>query len=75
VKPYQAKCEHLGEKYRNLFPFKMTQKRVSFSYEIVAVFGEMKKYGHKTDGLIFTSANAPYTLGTSQKMYVYFDFF
>lgn len=68
VKPYLQKCEHLGEKYRSLFPFKMTQKRVSFSYELVSVFEEMQKYGHKTDGLIFTSANAHYTLGTSQKM-------
>ncbi len=69
MKPYLQKCEQLGEKYRSLFPFKMTQKRVSFSYEIGSVFDEMRKYGHDTDGLIFTSADAPYTLGTSQKMY------
>lgn len=52
-----------------MFPFQMTQKRVEFSYEMGAVFEKMKKYGHKTDGLMFTSEEAPYTLGTCPKMY------
>ena len=69
LQPYLDSCKRKPG-YASKFPFQMRQKRVQFSYELGAVFKQMKKYGHKTDGLLFTSAIAPYTLGTCQKMQV-----
>ena len=71
MKPYLKSCD-VKKGYIDKFPFKMRQKRVQFSYELATVFKQMKKYNHKTDGLMFTSESASYTLGTSQKMWVVF---
>jgi len=60
-------CES-KEGYAERFPFKMTQKRVNFSYDMPTAFKSMAKANHKTDGLLFTSQDAPYTFGTCQKM-------
>lgn len=44
-------------------------KRQELSYGIEAVFREhLPKLKHGNDGLIFTSAEAPYTMGTDPKM-------
>ncbi|KAJ3306295.1 Dcp1p-Dcp2p decapping enzyme complex alpha subunit [Kappamyces sp. JEL0829] len=68
MNPYLRSCERKPN-YSAKFPFRMRQKRVDFSYNLASVFEDMKKYGHKTDGLMFTSTSAPYTLGTCEKMY------
>ncbi len=47
----------------------MTQKRLELSYNLPLVFEQMELYHHKTDGVIFTSEVAPYTIGTCSKMY------
>jgi hypothetical protein len=46
-------------------------KPQELSYGIEAVFKEhLPKLLHGNDGLIFTSAEAPYTPGTDHKMYI-----
>lgn len=45
-------------------------KKQELSYGIEAVFRDhVPKLLHGNDGLIFTSAEAPYTPGTDRKMY------
>lgn len=47
-------------------------KKQELSYGIEAVFRDhVPKLLHGNDGLIFTSAEAPYTPGTDPKMYVH----
>ena len=55
-------------RYSKSLPFEITQKRVDASYHLPLVVDTMKKYRHKTDGLMFTAENAPYVLGTCDKM-------
>lgn len=50
----------------------MSQKRLELAYNIPIVFEQMEGYKHKTDGVIFTAENAPYTLGTCNKMYNFY---
>ncbi|KAI8924048.1 mRNA capping enzyme, catalytic domain-containing protein [Entophlyctis helioformis] len=67
VKPYMELSQRMPQ-YTSGHPFRMIQKRVQFSYGIDVVFNQMQGYNHKTDGVIFTSVVAPYTLGTCSKM-------
>nr|KAJ3421908.1 Dcp1p-Dcp2p decapping enzyme complex alpha subunit [Polyrhizophydium stewartii] len=66
VKPHLMH-ERKPEYTRNQ-PFRMVQKRLEMSYNIATVFEHMRGYKHKTDGVIFTSAVAPYMSGTCPKM-------
>lgn len=46
-------------------------KPMELAYGIQAVFKEhLPKLQHGNDGLIFTGAEAPYTVGTDRRMYV-----
>jgi mRNA guanylyltransferase len=56
------------ERYQLSFPFMLSQKRLELSYHLPLVFNHMKTYKHNTDGVMFTSAIAPYVLGTCDKM-------
>lgn len=67
VIPYQERCRK-DKSFGARYPFKMALKRLELSYNIGTVFKHIESYRHKTDGLMFTSANAPYDLGTCQKM-------
>ncbi|KAI8902383.1 mRNA capping enzyme, catalytic domain-containing protein [Globomyces pollinis-pini] len=67
IQPYQESCAK-NPKYRKLFPFTFRQKRLELSYQLPIVFRHMQSYQHETDGVIFTSAVAPYTFGTCDKM-------
>jgi mRNA guanylyltransferase len=67
VIPYQERCRK-DKQYARRYPFQMTQKRLELAYNLPVVFQVMESYRHKTDGVIFTSAGAPYELGTCEKM-------
>ncbi|KAJ1991782.1 Dcp1p-Dcp2p decapping enzyme complex alpha subunit [Dimargaris cristalligena] len=50
-------------------PFTIILKYMQFSYGAPKVLKEeIPKLHHKNDGLIFTSVNAPYVVGTTEKM-------
>jgi mRNA guanylyltransferase len=70
IVPYMEAYKRDPVKYARIFPFKISQKRLESSYHVPIVFDHMKKYGHGTDGVIFTSAIAQYTFGTCDKMYL-----
>eukprot|EP00842_Homolaphlyctis_polyrhiza_P006277 jgi/Hompol1/6650/HPOL_005042-RA len=59
---------HRNPSAAHQYPFRITQKRLELSYKLHKVYSQIQAARHKTDGLIFTSAVAPYTLGTCQKM-------
>ena len=67
MEPYIQSCQKKPN-YHRIFPFKLTQKRLEFSFKLPKVFDQMEKAKHKTDGVIFTSAVAPYVFGTCDKM-------
>lgn len=46
----------------------MDLKKLELSYHLVQVFKHMESLNHKSDGIIFTSAVAPYSIGTCDKM-------
>ena len=62
-----ALCQK-NPRYPKTLPFEITQKRVETSYHLPLVVDTMKKYNHKTDGLMFTAESAPYVLGTCEQM-------
>ncbi|KAJ3323746.1 Dcp1p-Dcp2p decapping enzyme complex alpha subunit, partial [Boothiomyces sp. JEL0866] len=67
IKPFMESMKRNPD-YLRKFPFEITQKRIEFSYNLHCVFRDMEKYKHETDGLIFTSAVAPYAFATCDKM-------
>ncbi|CAO3616226.1 unnamed protein product [Mucor fragilis] len=68
IKPHQEmirKNPHL----RKQLPFLVEFKEQQFTYHLDIVFNEIiPKLKHGNDGLIFTSVNAPYAMGTCNKM-------
>ncbi|KAI9013218.1 mRNA capping enzyme, catalytic domain-containing protein [Gaertneriomyces semiglobifer] len=54
--------------YKSQQPFRMDLKPLQLAYHLEAVFEDMAHLKHKSDGIIFTSRDAPYTLGTCEKM-------
>ncbi|KAJ3274231.1 Dcp1p-Dcp2p decapping enzyme complex alpha subunit [Terramyces sp. JEL0728] len=67
IKPF-IKSKEKNPGYLKKFPFEIVQKRIEFSYNLHCVFRDMEKYKHETDGIIFTSAVAPYAFATCDKM-------
>ncbi|KAJ3417140.1 Dcp1p-Dcp2p decapping enzyme complex alpha subunit [Chytridiales sp. JEL 0842] len=81
-KPYHKRLGHLTEHIMNPYKrrlkedrafaasqiFKMDLKKLELSYGMDRVFEEMANLKHKSDGVIFTSKDAPYTIGTCDKM-------
>ncbi|KAI9218316.1 mRNA capping enzyme, catalytic domain-containing protein [Blastocladiella britannica] len=49
-------------------PFEIEDKKMHLSYAVEQIFAEMPLLKHKSDGLIFTSSEDCYTLGTDQKI-------
>jgi mRNA guanylyltransferase len=52
----------------------MDLKKLELSYGMEKVFEDMARLKHKSDGIIFTASEAPYTFGTCEKMLVSFPF-
>ncbi|KAI8905714.1 mRNA capping enzyme, catalytic domain-containing protein [Powellomyces hirtus] len=81
-RPYHKRLGHLREfilkPYRELLradlnyaqrqPFRMDLKKLQLAYHLQAVFDEIPTLKHKSDGIIFTSKDARYGLGTCDKM-------
>ncbi|GAA5899943.1 hypothetical protein JCM8208_005548 [Rhodotorula glutinis] len=69
VKPYEKYQRTLPPDVLANQPFQVVCKKQELSYGIEAVFRDhVPKLLHGNDGLIFTSAEAPYTPGTDQKI-------
>ncbi|ORZ38738.1 mRNA capping enzyme, catalytic domain-domain-containing protein [Catenaria anguillulae PL171] len=49
-------------------PFQIEAKQMQLSYHVKEIFAEQPMLKHKSDGLIFTSSEEPYTLGTDQNI-------
>ncbi|KAM0754594.1 hypothetical protein T439DRAFT_321629 [Meredithblackwellia eburnea MCA 4105] len=68
VQPYEANLKRKPE-LAALQPFQVLLKAQELSYGIEDVFKvHLPKLQHGNDGLIFTSAESPYTAGTDQKI-------
>ncbi|KAJ3235515.1 Dcp1p-Dcp2p decapping enzyme complex alpha subunit [Chytriomyces hyalinus] len=67
VKPYKQLYRQ-DPSYAQRLPFKIDVKPLQLSYNVAHVFEEIPKLRHKNDGVIFTSRDAPYTIGTCQQM-------
>ncbi|KAJ3154950.1 Dcp1p-Dcp2p decapping enzyme complex alpha subunit [Geranomyces michiganensis] len=81
-RPYHKRLGHLRQFILNPFreavrrdpsyasrqPFKMDLKKLQLAYHLKMVFEEMPTLKHKSDGIIFTSKDAAYGLGTCNKM-------
>jgi hypothetical protein len=52
----------------NILRIRLRWKPFELSYRIKSVFENMAKYKHGSDGVIFTSADAPYEFGTCDTM-------
>ncbi|GAA6031695.1 hypothetical protein JCM8097_001939 [Rhodosporidiobolus ruineniae] len=69
IKPYQKYQKTLPPDVIAQQPFEVVLKKQELSYGIEAVFREhVPKLQHGNDGLIFTSAEAPYSPGTDPKI-------
>ncbi|BGP30683.1 Dcp1p-Dcp2p decapping enzyme complex alpha subunit [Rhodotorula toruloides] len=69
VKPYKKHQETLPPDVIAQQPFEVVCKKQELSYGIEAVFRDhVPNLMHGSDGLIFTSAEAPYTPGTDPKI-------
>ncbi|GAA5976499.1 hypothetical protein JCM10908_005521 [Rhodotorula pacifica] len=69
VAPYKKFQAKVPEEVRANQPFEVILKKQELSYGIEAVFRDhVPKLLHGNDGLIFTSAEAPYTPGTDPKI-------
>jgi mRNA guanylyltransferase len=82
-RPYNKRLGYLGQnvieplksmlkkhpELRRRHPFGVKIKNMQFGYNIDYILNhEAKQLGHKSDGLIFTSVEAPYALGTCDTM-------
>jgi mRNA guanylyltransferase len=65
--PY-LKREYQDQRYRESLPFRIRLKRLHLSYHLPKVFNEISQNKHKSDGIIFTATEAPYTFGTCSTM-------
>ena len=62
-------CALSGSRLMSLLP-RVKLKPMELSYGVEAVFRDhLPRLQHGNDGLIFTGAEAPYTVGTDQRMY------
>ena len=68
VDPYNALLKRRGDAPGPRPPFTIEMKKVEKSYGLKLVLDSIEHLQHANDGLIFTSAVAPYTLGTCEKM-------
>ncbi|TKA57414.1 hypothetical protein B0A53_00643 [Rhodotorula sp. CCFEE 5036] len=69
VEPYKKFQKKVPAEVRANQPFEVVLKKQELSYGIEAVFRDhVPKLLHGNDGLIFTSAEAPYTPGTDPKI-------
>ncbi|BGP54238.1 hypothetical protein JCM8202_001372 [Rhodotorula sphaerocarpa] len=69
VAPYKKFQATVPDEVRMQQPFEVVLKKQELSYGIEAVFRDhVPKLLHGNDGLIFTSAEAPYTPGTDPKI-------
>ncbi|KAI9206367.1 mRNA capping enzyme, catalytic domain-containing protein [Polychytrium aggregatum] len=67
LKPYKALVAR-DRQLQEHVPFQMDLKRQEFSYGLRLIFDQISTLRHKNDGLIFTSSEAPYVVGTCEKM-------
>lgn len=75
--PTSSRLAHLGKEFYKpyfdlrlvypdqcvMFPFKISMKHMSFSYDLLKVANSLDKLPHMSDGLIFTPVTAPYYVG------------
>ncbi|GCE99244.1 Dcp1p-Dcp2p decapping enzyme complex alpha subunit [Zygosaccharomyces mellis] len=75
--PTSSRLAHLGKEFYKpyfdlrlvypdqcvTFPFKISMKHMSFSYDLLKVANSLEKLPHMSDGLIFTPVRAPYFVG------------
>lgn len=80
--PTSSRLAHLGKEFFkpyydlrsvypnqcSTFPFKISMKRMDFSYDLVRVAKSLDKLPHMSDGLIFTPVRTSYTLGTKDSL-------
>ncbi|CDS07219.1 hypothetical protein LRAMOSA09742 [Lichtheimia ramosa] len=68
IRPHQNMLKQNPDMAKYL-PFQVAFKEQQFTYHLDTVFNQIiPTLKHGNDGLIFTSVNAPYTLGTCDKM-------
>ncbi|KAJ8660268.1 hypothetical protein O0I10_004130 [Lichtheimia ornata] len=68
IRPHQNMLKKNPEMAKYL-PFQVAFKEQQFTYHLDTVFNQIiPALKHGNDGLIFTSVNAPYSLGTCDKM-------
>ncbi|KAI8622537.1 mRNA capping enzyme, catalytic domain-containing protein [Chytriomyces sp. MP71] len=67
IKPYKQLYRE-DPSYAKKLPFRMDVKPLELAYHVKTVFDQIPKLRHKNDGVIFTARDAPYTIGTCQKM-------
>ncbi|ORY38887.1 hypothetical protein BCR33DRAFT_700382 [Rhizoclosmatium globosum] len=67
LKPYDRRYRE-DRGFGESLPFKLKLKPLQLAYHVGQVFEDIPKLKHKNDGVIFTSQEAPYTIGTCQKM-------
>ncbi|CEP09075.1 hypothetical protein [Parasitella parasitica] len=68
IKPHQEMIKKNPQLQKQL-PFLVEFKEQQFTHHLDIVFNEIiPKLKHGNDGLIFTSVNAPYSMGTCNKM-------
>ncbi|KAJ3076333.1 Dcp1p-Dcp2p decapping enzyme complex alpha subunit, partial [Quaeritorhiza haematococci] len=67
LKPFQQ-LQAKDPKYSAKHPFRMGLKKLELSYGLERVFEQIELLKHKSDGIIFTSKDAPYSTGTCDKM-------
>lgn len=65
IEPYNARIKRKMVKDA---PFTVELKKVEKSYGVTSVMESIQNLKHGNDGLIFTSAIAPYRIGTCDKM-------
>ncbi|TPX33101.1 hypothetical protein SmJEL517_g03914 [Synchytrium microbalum] len=67
LKPYKKRVKSHPE-YASLHAFRIEEKPLQLAYHVRKVFEDMPTLLHLNDGVIFTSATAPYEAGTCEKM-------
>ena len=68
IKPYNESFKRRTVEERAAVPFTVELKMLERCYAMDRVVDVIAKLKHGNDGLIFTAANAPYTLGTCSTM-------
>ncbi|KAF9975355.1 Dcp1p-Dcp2p decapping enzyme complex alpha subunit [Actinomortierella ambigua] len=69
INPYKRMLQGANPEFVRAQPFRVSVKEMQRSYGLLKMFNEIiPQLKHGSDGLIFTSAVAPYTLSTNEKM-------